>query len=297
MLNENVRRNNDDVPVWELTGLLPVSRSIRGKANTSYSPHSALSAWVSACSAGLTAGCLLSRACKHPEYRLVTLREYGLVTLGEYGLVTFRECGLVTLRECGLVVGNLVACAGIYIPPRAGGYLSTSCRFLWPREGLLRPQEVAEFGLGQIVEFLGVLKQILELLGIRQNHFHESSSCFFVKVQARWNQMPRRTRLEQARAQFVQQCAVAQRSVPDGRCCTTVHTRKSRNVHAFLNLLLDLRDWHVNNLFNCVLLHTFHALFLSSGLFLTDLVVHNRSKIIQERKVNQRHEAQRLPQQ
>ena len=63
-----------------------------------------------------------------------------------------------------------------------------------------------------------------------------------------------------------------------------VHTRKSKNVHAFHNLLLDLRDRHVNNLFNCVLLHTFHALFLSSGLFLTDLVVHMRSKIIQERR-------------
>ena len=44
---------------------------------------------------------------------------------------------------------------------------------MWPRKGLLRPQEVAEFGLGQVVEFLGILKQILELLGIREDHFDD----------------------------------------------------------------------------------------------------------------------------
>ena len=31
LLNENVQHNNDDVSVWELTGLLLVCRGTRGK--------------------------------------------------------------------------------------------------------------------------------------------------------------------------------------------------------------------------------------------------------------------------
>ena len=35
---------------------------------------------------------------------------------------------------------------------------------------LLRPQEITDFGLGQVVELLGILKQNLELLGIMEDH-------------------------------------------------------------------------------------------------------------------------------
>ena len=44
---------------------------------------------------------------------------------------------------------------------------------MWPHKGLLRLQEVDEFGLGHVVEFLSVLKQTLKLLEIREDHFDD----------------------------------------------------------------------------------------------------------------------------
>ena len=49
-------------------------------------------------------------------------------------------------------------------------YTSTSCSSVWPHEG---PQEVDEFDLGHVVEFLSVLKQTLVLLEIREDHFDD----------------------------------------------------------------------------------------------------------------------------
>ena len=64
-------------------------------------------------------------------------------------------------------------------------YTSMSCRFVWPHEDLLRPQEVDEFDLGQVVEFLSVFKQnlkLLEILHIGRITLMMLSSCCHVNV-------------------------------------------------------------------------------------------------------------------
>ena len=52
----------------------------------------------------------------------------------------------------------------------------------------------------------------------------------------------------------------------------------------FHNLLLDLKDRHVNNLFSGVLLHTLKTLLLCSDLSLLDLVVHGRRRVVRKEK-------------
>ena len=62
---------------------------------------------------------------------------------------------------------------GVYMPPRAGGTHQAHCLHvnvvpLCVAACLLRPHQVDEFGLGQVVVFVGVL--MLELLEMREVH-------------------------------------------------------------------------------------------------------------------------------